>query len=495
MAADGNSAEKLPHEAANSPSSSSMNIDVEDATSRPAKLRRDLQGRHMQMIAIGGSIGAGFFVGSGRSLAVGGPASLLLGFAITGVMVLCMIMALGELSVMYPENGAFYAYVVRFLDPGWGSTIGWMFEFVLGIIKLIAVAGFIIFGIVANTGGVPTDQRGYLGFKYWSGDDGNRAFRNGFPGFCSVFVVSAFAFGGTELVGLAAAEAVDPQKSIPKATKQVLWRIAGVYILGSLILGIVVPNSAPELLGAYGANTKASPFVLAFQIAGVKSMPSVFNAIIAVSTLSVANSCTYGSTRTLQALAQRDMAPKFIAYVDNKGRPLVAVAIQLLFGLLAFIAFSAQAGTVFTWLFSISGLGLLFLWASICLSHIRFRQAWKAAGRSIQELPFKSPLGIYGSYFALFLILFVLVLTLYVAIKPPGAPPSAMYFFQNWLSGPLALTAFAIRKLWARDWTLGVKVDEIDLDAGRREDSFTSPRVHEEEKRQSFAQRVIHAVF
>lgn len=104
-----------------------------------------------------------------------------------------------------------------------------------------------------------------------------------------------------------------------------LWRIAGVYVLSSLILGIIVPNGSPELLGAYGANTKASPFVLAFQYAGVKGLPSVFNAVITVSTLSVANSCTYGSTRTLHALAQYGMAPKLLGYVDNKGRPVVAV--------------------------------------------------------------------------------------------------------------------------------------------------------------------------
>lgn len=317
----------------------------------------------------------------------------------------------------------------------------------------------------------------------------------GFPGFCSVFVLSAFAFGGTELVGLAAAEAKDPQKSIPKATKQVLWRIAGVYVLSSLIIGIIVPNASPELLGAYGANTKASPFVLAFQIAGVKGMPSVFNAVIAISTLSVANSCTYGSTRTLQALAQNNMAPKFVAYVDSKGRPLVAIAIQLLVGLLAFIGLSAQAGTVFTWLFSLSGLGLLFLWASICLCHIRFRQGWKAAGRSLEDLPYKSPLGIYGSFFTIFLVVLILALTLYVSIMPPGSSPSAESFFQNCLSGPLALTAFALRKLWTRDWTLGVKVKEMELDSGRRQEINSLQPVQEEEKQKSFGRRVIHAIF
>jgi len=103
-------------------------------------------------------------------------------------------------------------------------------EFVLGLIKVVAVLGFILFGIIVDCGGVPSDDRGYIGFRYWNdGKNGNVAFRNGFKGFCSVFVNAAFAFGGTELVGLAAAEAADPRKSLPKATKQVFWRIAGRF--------------------------------------------------------------------------------------------------------------------------------------------------------------------------------------------------------------------------------------------------------------------------
>lgn len=109
------------------------------------------------------------------------------------------------------------------------------------------------------------------------------------------------------MVGLAAAEAADPRKSLPKATKQVFWRITGFYVVSLLIVGIIVPNGSPDLLGSHGSNTKASPFVLAIKYAGVNGLPSVFNAVITISVLSVANSCTYGSTRTLQALALAGM--------------------------------------------------------------------------------------------------------------------------------------------------------------------------------------------
>lgn len=138
-------------------------------------------------------------------------------------------------------------------------------------------------------------------------------------------MVAAFAFGGTELVGLAAAEAANPLKSIPQATKQVFWRLSFFYVVSLFILGLIVPADNENLLNASGANTKYSPFVIAIKLAGIKVLPSIFNAIITISVISVANSCTFGSTRTMQALAERGMGPKFLAYVDSKGRPLWGV--------------------------------------------------------------------------------------------------------------------------------------------------------------------------
>ena len=283
-------------------------------------------------------------------------------------------------------------------------------EFVLALIKIVACIGFIILGIIINCGGVPTDHRGYIGGKYWH-DPG--AFRNGFKGFCSVFVTAAFAFGGTELVGLAAAEAANPRKSIPKATRQVFWRITFFYVVNLTIIGLIVRSDSPFLLDATGSNTKASPFVVAIENAGIKALPSIFNAVITISVLSVANSCTYASTRTFQALAANNMAPKFLAYIDKQGRPLSAIALQLLFGMLAFINEAASGATVFTWLLSIAGLSNFFVWGSICLAHIRFRQGWKAQGRSLDEIPWRSELGIVGSYVGLFLNVVCLIATFY----------------------------------------------------------------------------------
>lgn len=303
-------------------------------------------------------------------------------------------------------------------------------EFVLGIIKIIAVIGFIFLGVIINCGGVPTDNRGYIGAEYWhkanDPDSTREAFKNGFKGFCSVFVTAAFAFAGTELVGLAAAEAEDPRKTLPKATKQVFWRIAVFYILSLFILGLILPSDDERLLGASGANTKASPFVLAIKAAGIAGLPSVFNAVITLSVISVANSATFASTRTLQALAMNRMAPSIFKYVDPQGRPLWCIILQLVFGLLAFIN-EADVGTkVFTWLLSLSALNNLFVWASICLSHIRFRRGWAAQGHTLDELPFKAEFGVIGSYIGFSLNVIALLATFYVSLfvssSPPGEP-------------------------------------------------------------------------
>jgi amino acid transporter len=229
-------------------------------------------------------------------------------------------------------------------------------------------------------------------------------------------VVAAFAFGGTELVGLAAAEAANPRKSIPQATKQVFWRITFFYVVSLFILGLIVPYNNPNLLNASNGETKYSPFVIAMTSAGIKVLPSIFNAIITVSVISVANSCTFGSTRTMQALAERGMAPSFLAYVDSKGRPLGGIALQLCFGLLAFIGESSQESLVFNWLLAISGLSDFFVWGAICLAHIRFRHAWKVQGHVKGELPFQAMFGVGGSYYGLGMNILCMIATFYVAV-------------------------------------------------------------------------------
>jgi yeast amino acid transporter len=230
-----------------------------------------------------------------------------------------------------------------------------------------------------------------------------------------------FAYSGTELVGLAAAEARNPLKSLPKASKQVFFRIAFFYIINLLIVGLNIPYTDPRLLGSgaaanAGVDTKASPFVLAIQNAGIPVLPSIINSVVLISTLSVANSCTYGSTRTLQALAQTGRAPPFFAYVDKAGRPLWCVVLQVIVGFIAYIQLASSGFTVFSWLLSIGSLSATICYFSVNLSHIRYRAAFRAQGRSLDEIPWKSPFGVYGSYLGTFLAGLCLVAVFYSAL-------------------------------------------------------------------------------
>ncbi|KAI4866418.1 amino acid permease/ SLC12A domain-containing protein [Hypoxylon rubiginosum] len=482
------------------------------------QLHTDLKSRHMQMIAIGGAIGAGLFIGSGSALYKGGPAALVIGYLIVGIMLLFTMQALAELAVLYPVNGAFYTYVVRFVDPSWGFAMGWDYaiawltvlpfeliaagitiefwrpdlnvaiwvtvflvilsliqifgvrgygevEFVLSMIKIAACSGFIILGIIIDCGGV--GDRGYIGAKYWY-EPG--AFKNGFNGFAGVFVVAAFAFGGTELVGLAAAESANPRKAIPKASKQVFFRIAFFYIINLFILGLILPNDDERLASASGANSSYSPFVLAIQDAGIAVLPSIFNAVITISVISVANSCTFGSTRTMQAMAERGMAPKFLSYVDKAGRPIYCVVVQLAFGLLGYLGVAQNGLDVFNWLLALSGLSYFFVWGSCCVAHIRFRMAWKTQGRDLREIPYRTPLGIWGSAIGLGLNFLCLIATFYNALYPsPNAQPDAATFFQAYLAAPIVIALYLFWKAWSGDWRrMWVKLSDIDLNAGAR---------------------------
>lgn len=240
-------------------------------------------------------------------------------------------------------------------------------EFVSSLFKLLATIIFMVVAVVLICGGGPS---GGLYDEYWGArlwyDPG--AFQNGFRGFCSVFVTAAFAFAGTELVGLAAAESNNPQKALPSAIKQVFWRITLFYILGLTFVGLLVSSTDTRLLNAsnpYSDGT--SPFVLAPLDAGLHGYDSFMNVVILVSVVSIGVSCVYGGSRTLTALAQQGYAPRLFAYIDRSGRPLPSVAINLAFGGLAYITLASTGSTVFDWLLALSGLATLFTWGSICL--------------------------------------------------------------------------------------------------------------------------------
>ncbi|KAF4467823.1 amino acid transport GAP1 [Fusarium albosuccineum] len=510
--------------------------DIRAANARTATsaLARELKGRHLQMIAFGGTIamvpstelltsslkGTGLFVTSGSALHAGGPGSVLLSYIVIGMLQYCTMQSLAELSVMFPIAGSFSAFSTRFLDPSWGFAMGWNYclqwlftlpleiiagaftirywnehlsqsvfvgiflaaivvinlpgvkaygeaEFIFSIIKITAIVGFILLAIVINIGGEPTS--GYIGGRYWM-DPG--LFNNGFKGFCSVLVTSCFSFTGTELIGLAAAETANPRKSIPSAIKQVFWRIAIFYVVSLLLVSLLVAYDDPRIThGTNIADASASPFVVAIETAGTTVLPSVMNAVILIAVISVGNSAVFGSSRTLAALADQSQAPAIFAYVDKQGRPLAAIVFSCTVGLLAFLAEVKSHGVVFDWLLSISSLATLFTWGSICLTHIRFRNAWAHASHTLEQLPFRARSGTTGAWFALSGYVLILASQVWMAVSPVDADKNSTLgdvqnFFLQSMAIPIVVVFYLGHKIWYR--TSFVSLNEIDITTGRR---------------------------
>jgi len=258
-----------------------------------------------------------------------------------------------------------------------------------------------------------------------------------------------------------------------------VWRIAIFYVVNLFLVGLIVPANSPLYTGE-GSSSRHSPFVIAIQLAGIKVLPSIFNAVILIAVMSVANSCTFGSTRTIQALAANGMGPKFLAYIDKKGRPLAVVIVQLLFGCLAYINLAPNGGTIFNWLLSLSGLSILFIYGSIALAHIRFRAAWKAQGHSLDELPFRAAFGVWGSWVCFFINVISLMAQFYVALYPIGGPNlNASNFFQLYLAGPLLIFLYLVWKVYSwiyrpahRPWF--IRAQDIDIYSGMREEQRLS---------------------
>lgn len=455
------------------------------------------------------------------------------------MMLFCTVHALGEMAVLFPVAGSFSAYSTRFLDPAWGFAMGWNYalqwlvvlpleivaatltieywnhgrinndawvsiflvliisinlfgvkgygeaEFVFSIIKVVAVIAWIILGVIMNCGGGPNGT--YIGGKYWV-DPG--AFNNGFRGLCSTFVTAAFAFAGTELVGLAAAETANPRKSLPTAIKQVFWRITLFYVVSLLLVGLLVPYTDGRLLsGVSSADATASPFVIAIENAGITGLPSVMNVVIMVAVCSVGNSAIYGSSRTLAALAEQRQAPRIFAYIDRKGRPLVGIGLASSLGFLAFLAGSDKQEDAFNWLLAISGLSSVLTWGSICLAHIRFRKGWRVQGHSLDELAFRSQAGIWGSWLGFTMNVLVLIAQFWVGFAPIGyrsdtAAQLAGNWFQAYLAAPIVIACYVPYKLWFR--TPIVRTHNMDLHSGIRELNLAELIAEEKEERRQW---------
>lgn len=423
------------------------------------QLRRSLKARHMYMIAIGGSIGTGLFVASGATVANAGPGGALLAYALIGFMVFLLMQSLGEMATYIPLAGSFGEYARRFVSPSFGFAIGWNYwynwaitvaaelaaaalvmkywapntpgwiwsaiflailfglnalsaraygegEFWFALIKVAVVIFFLILGVLMIFGilGGPSP-----GFSNWTLSNGEQSapFVNGAAGVLGVFMIAGFSFQGTELVAVAAGEAEDPDRNVPKAIRTVFIRILLFYIGAIAVIGFLIPFTDPRLLDSAEDNIAVAPFTLVFDNAGVLAAAAIMNAVILTSILSAGNSGLYASTRMLYALAESGQAPKLFSKLNSRGVPIPALVATTAIGALCFISSLIGDGAAYTWLINASGLAGFITWMGIAWCHYKFRRAFLAQGHSVDELPFKAIFFPLGPIVALLMCAFV----------------------------------------------------------------------------------------
>ncbi|KAJ9150059.1 Amino acid permease [Coniochaeta hoffmannii] len=492
---------------------------------------RDITTRQMFLMAAGGSIGAGLFVGSGQALHVGGPASLVINFAICGFMVSMTMASLGEMATSYPVAGAFYDYTVRFVGETAGFAMGWNFVFNwlivlpfelttigaqleywdptlrpwwfiipfmvvlalvslkgakwfgevehwLGLCKAVSLMTFICFAIALTTTGAASDSRGALGARYWHRPG---AFLNGFQGFLAVFRVAGMSYGGTEMLGLTAAECRRPHRVMPMATKIVFFRLIVFYVGGLLMLGFLVPADNPNL-SAVGHGAKYSPFVLAANLANQPALANFFNAMIVTALVSMANAAVFASSRALQALCSKGMGPRTLGEM-RRGIPVYALAVAFALALLAFVTAAPGGGEIFDWLLSLSATSNYMTWAAICYSHVRMRKAMAVQRWDRGQIIWRSPFGVWGSYVGLAVCGCGLAAQVVVAAWPLGRGYDAKAVTRDVIGIPFILAIFggyAIHQKWRKgERRLMVPLAEIDLATGFRNKEYA--RVADEE--------------
>ena len=421
-----------------------------DNVSTGEELKRGLKNRHIQLIALGGAIGTGLFMGIAQTIKMAGP-SVLLGYALGGFIAFLIMRQLGEMVAQEPVSGSFSHFAYKYWGDFPGFLSGWNYwvlyvlvsmaelsavglyvhfwwpaiptwvsalaffvlinainlanvkffgelEFWFAIIKVVAIIGMIMFGgylLVSGTGGPQSSIT-----NLW---ELGGFMPNGWHGFVMSLAVIMFSFGGLELVGITAAEADDPQRSIPCAVNQVIYRILIFYIGALVVLLALFPWSQLAEGG--------SPFVMIFSALGSNLTANLLNIVVLTAALSVYNSGVYCNSRMLHGLAQQGNAPKILAHVDRRGVPVMAIGLSALVTFICVVINYVLPGKAFQLLMALVVASLVINWAMISLAHLKFRAAMVKEGVSPVFKAFWYPFGNYLCLAFLGLILVILYLT------------------------------------------------------------------------------------
>ncbi|MFJ3359653.1 amino acid permease [Streptomyces anthocyanicus] len=412
-------------------------------------LQAGLKNRHLSMIAIGGVIGAGLFVGSSSGIATAGP-GILLSYALVGTLVVLVMRMLGEMSAANPTSGSFSAHADRALGPWAGFSIGWLywffwvvvlaveatagakilegwipavpqwgwalivmvvltatnlasvgsygeFEFWFAGIKVVAIAAFIVVGGLAVFGvlpGVDSDRAGLGNLTEHGG-----FLPHGAGAVLTGVLLVVFSFMGSEIPTLAAGESEDPQRAVTKATNSIIWRIA-VFYLGSIFVVVTLLPWDSQSIVDQGS------YVAALDSLGIPNAGEIMNFIVLTSVLSCLNSGLYTASRMAFSLGRRGDAPKAFARTTRRGVPQAAILSSVVFGFVAVFFNYKFPDTVFLFLLNSSGAVALFVWLAICFSQLRLRKIIQA--EAPEKLVVRMWLYPYLTWAAAAVIVFVL---------------------------------------------------------------------------------------
>ena len=377
-----------------------------------ASLSHGLKQRHLSMIALGGVIGAGLFVGSGAGIAAAGP-SIVLAYTLSGLLVMLVMRMLGEMSAAHPSSGSFSAHAERAIGPWAGFTAGWSFwvllctavglegigaakivtgwlpgtpewawvalfmlvfcatnlaavknfgefEFWFAALKVGAIGLFLVLGVLAIAGLLPgTDSPGTANLTEF--------FPGGGEGLVVGLLASVFAYGGLETVTIAAAESEDPVRGVTNAVRTAMWRIGLFYIGSMAVIVTLVPWDSKAVV-------EKGPYVAALDSLGIPGAGQLMNVVVLVALLSAMNANVYGSSRIAYSLVERGLGPKALGRVSG-GVPRIAVLVSCGFGFGCVVLSYWRPDDVFSWLLNMIGAVVLVVWIIVAVSHLRLRRS------------------------------------------------------------------------------------------------------------------------
>ncbi|MFJ8647205.1 amino acid permease [Streptomyces sp. NPDC093546] len=444
----------------------------------PEPLAHGLKQRHLTMLGLGGVIGAGLFVGSGAGIAVAGP-GIVLSYVIAGALAMLIMRMLGEMSAAMPASGAFSVHAERALGRWAGFSVGWLYWFLLVVVLAVEASGaariahgwvpgvpqwtwvlvfmvvftaanltavknfgefefwfaalkvgaivlFLALGVAAIAGWLPdTDP---VGMANLTGQGG--FLPAGWDGVVSGVLAVVFAFGGLEVVTIAAAESEDPARNVARAVRSAVWRILFFYVGSMLVVVTLLPWTSME--------PGRSPYVAVLDAIGVPSAGQIMNVVVFVALLSALNANLYGSSRMVFSLAERGEAPKGLLAVSRGGVPRRAVLASVAFGFVSVLLNLKWPDSVFLYMLNAVGAVLLFVWSLIAVSQLRLRR------RIEREAPETLSLRMWGFPWLTYAALAAMAAVVALMLADEGTRPQVL-----WSGGA---TAAVLMVAGVREW-------------------------------------------